>query len=104
MRTKNNITKNYDDWLLETLKDHNEAAEYLQGAMIEYQEDDNVEALLLAIRNVAIAQGGISTLAEKSNLSRESLYRTLSSHGNPRLSTLNTVLHALGFGLAIKTV
>lgn len=104
MRPKNNVTKNYDDWLIDKLKDHNEAAEYLQGAMIEYQEDDNAEALLLAIRNVAIAQGGISTLAEKSNLSRESLYRTLSSQGNPRLSTLHTVLHALGFELAIKTV
>jgi DNA-binding phage protein len=40
----------------------------LQTAFEEYQQDNNVEALLLALRDVAKAQGGLGQLAQKTNL------------------------------------
>jgi len=64
-------------------------------------EEDDPELFLLALRNVAEAQGGIAQLAEKAKLNRESLYRMLSDRGNPEFRSLDALLHALGFRLAV---
>ncbi len=74
----------------------------MQAALDEYQIDGNTEALLLAFRHVTLARGGIAELANKTKLSRESLYKTLSKKGNPKLQTLGKILRALGFSLKIK--
>jgi len=96
------ITSSYDAWLMTTLQDKEQAAAYLQVALDEYQMDSNVEALLLALRQVTEAQGGIGKLSRKTHLNRESLYRTLSSHGNPKLQTMGILLKGLGFQLSIS--
>lgn len=97
----NKITASYSEQLIDTLKNRNQAKLYLQAALEAYQLDDHAEAFLLALRHVAQAQGGIAKLAEKTQLNRETLYRTLSAKGNPRLQTLSVLLHALGFELTI---
>ena len=93
-------SKNYQDSLLESLADTNEAAAYLNAAL----EDGDNEVFLLALRNVADARlGGMSKLAETAELNRESLYRMLSENGNPELNSLSRVLQALGLKLAVET-
>ncbi len=57
---------------------------------------------MLSLRTVAEATGGMTKLAKKTKLNRENLYRALSVKGNPRFSTIDAILHALGFGLALK--
>ena len=42
-----------------------------------------------------VERGGVARAAELSKLNRESLYRLFSRDGNPRLSSLNSVLTAL---------
>ena len=42
----------------------------------------------------------MALIAEKAQLSRESLYRTLSANGNPTLKTLSAVIHATGLRFA----
>jgi len=44
----------------------------------------------------------MQTLAQKTGLGRESLYKTLSKRGNPKLSTLTTIISALGFDLKVS--
>ncbi|MBI5410890.1 MAG: putative addiction module antidote protein [Nitrospirae bacterium] len=83
--------------LIESLRDPREAGEYLNASL----EEDDPELFLLALRNVAEAQGGVAQLAEKTNLNRESLYKMLSERGNPELRSLDALLHALGFRLAV---
>ena len=56
----------------------------------------------MALRAVTEAQGGISRLAERTHLNRQNLYRALSSRGNPKLNTIGTILHGLGFKLSVK--
>lgn len=73
------------------------AAEYLNAVL----EEHDPQAFLLALRHVADANGGVSKLAADAALSRESLYRTLSETGNPKLTSLTAVLEALGMQLAI---
>jgi probable addiction module antidote protein len=94
-------TESYHDDLIQTLKDPDEAFGYLQVAMEEYQEDNDAEALLVALRNVTMAQGGVAKLAHKTRLNRQNLYNILSKKGNPRLDTFGLILRGLGFKLAI---
>ncbi|PIV06069.1 MAG: putative addiction module antidote protein [Syntrophobacterales bacterium CG03_land_8_20_14_0_80_58_14] len=91
-------TSNYDDELMEALKNPEEAAEYLNAALA----DPNQEVFLLALRDVIAARGGMSDIAGKTTLNRVSLYRSFSKRGNPELRTLNRMLTELGFSLAIK--
>ena len=73
-------------------------AEYLDVALEE--ADDRV--LLLALRHAVEAIGGMAELANRTGLSRETLYRTLSEKGNPRLSTLRAILKAFDVDLAVR--
>lgn len=65
-------------------------------------EEDDSALLLVALRNVAESQGGMAMMAKNSGLSRESLYRTLSKNGNPKVSTLIAIMKALGLHLSVK--
>lgn len=95
-------TRDYQAYLIQSLQDPDEAVNYLQVALDEYEEDGDPEAFLIALRNVTEACGGITKLAQKVHLSRQHLYRALSSEGNPRIQTLGNILHGLGFRLSIE--
>ena len=99
--TKKN--KKYQEWLLEKLKDHDEAIAYLNEALEESLKGDEESQylFLLALRNVAEAQGGIANLAKKAHVGRESLYKTLSEKGNPKWHTLVSLVIALGLNLRL---
>ena len=90
-------SKSYQADLIESLRESREAAEYLNAAL----EENDPELFLLALRNVAEAQGGMAQLADKTKLNRESLYKMLSERGNPELRSLEALLHALGLRLAV---
>jgi len=95
--------KNYQEWLLEKLKDHDEAVAYLNAALEESLKGDeeSQHLFLIAIRNVAEAQGGVGNLAKKTGIGRESLYKTLSEKGNPKWHTLVSLVIALGLNLRL---
>lgn len=88
----------YQKDLIESLKDPCEAAAYLNAAI----EEGDRAVFLLAIRNVAEANGGMAAVAKKAKLSRESLYRMLSNKGNPEIKSLTTLLHTMGLRLSIE--
>jgi probable addiction module antidote protein len=90
----------YTPQLLEDLKDPAEAAAYIEAAI---QEGDR-DGLLMALRQVAAANGGMASIAEQTGLSRESLYRAFSKRGNPTVSTLSSVLAATGLRLSVQPV
>jgi probable addiction module antidote protein len=75
------------------------AAEYLKAAM---EEADDPEVLLMALRQVAKAKGGLARVAKIAGLERESLYQALSEKGNPRLSTLLGIMRAVGLRLTVE--
>ncbi len=93
MKTDNS----HNTWLLEQLKDIDFAADFLNAA----SEDDDPATYLLALRKVVDARGGIAIVSEKTALSRETLYRTLSKRGNPTIKTLSAILKATGLKIAV---
>ena len=79
-------------------KDPHFAAEYLNAIL----EDGDQQELLTALRYLATAFGGVPHLAEQAELNATTLYRTLSSRGNPELKSLLALLKALGLRLAVQ--
>jgi len=92
-------TESYRESLLESLMNPEEAAQYLNACL----EDEDARVFLLALRDVADARGGIRALSRRAHLNRESLYRMLSSSGNPSLDSLAAVLNACGLRLAVQS-
>ncbi len=90
----------YDDWLMEQLKDPAEAAGYLEAVI----EQGDQKALMIALRHVAMAQGGIAAVARRAKVTREAAYRMLSKSGNPELRSLNAILAAAGLRLSVKPI
>ena len=90
------LCRPHDETVIELLRDDPEFAnEYLAAALDEANEPGGQTALLVALRHIAEAQG-MSAVAERAGLPRESLYRALSPRGNPTIKTLSAVLKATG--------
>ncbi len=93
-------TKSYKEHLLERLQTPEEVAGYI-NAVIEDIEDIDLPTFLLALRDAADAKG-LGKIAEQAKLNRENVYRMLSESGNPRLSSLFSVLYVLGLELRVE--
>lgn len=84
-----------------------DVSDYLDSdeAMIEYlavaMEDENTDVFIAALGAVARARG-MSHVADASGLGRESLYKALKPGSKLRYETVQKVLHALGFRLAVE--
>jgi len=75
------------------------ATEYLRAAL---EDEEEPQVLLIALRQIAEARGGIAQVAKAAGIERESLYRALSAKGNPRWSTLAAVIRAVGLKLTVE--
>jgi probable addiction module antidote protein len=97
---KRNASTTHDRAIVKELRDDPEfAAEYLKAALEDTEEP---KVLLIALRHLAEARGGMAKVAKAAGIERESLYRALSPRGNPRLSTLVAVIRALGLTLTVE--
>lgn len=96
----------YQDKTMKTKKF--DASKYLDSpeAIKEYLEimleENGIEGFQRALGHVAKAHG-MTEIAKKANVGRDSLYKSLSETGKPRLDTIYNVLQALGLKLSIKT-
>jgi probable addiction module antidote protein len=85
-------TKPYD--AAEFLETEEDMAAYLQAAF----EEGDAALVIHALGNIARARG-MSEIARKTGLRRESLYKALSPEGNPEFATVLKVVQALGIEL-----
>lgn len=92
------VSRPFQELSDEILKDPEVAALYLEDIL----QDGDMELFKLALKDVAAARlGSVKALAQKANVGRESLYKSLSKTGNPRLETLTKILDAAGLRLSI---
>jgi probable addiction module antidote protein len=97
---KHKASTSHDEAMIRELRENPDfAAEYLRAALGDAEEP---RVLLVALRRVAEARGGVAKVAKAAGIERESLYRALSAHGNPRLSTLVAVTKAMGLKLTVE--
>jgi len=90
-------TKRWDP--AEHLESEEDMAAYLEAAL----EDGDPALIAAALGDIARAQG-MSAIARKTGLGRESLYKALSPDGNPEFSTVLKVVRALGLRLHATAV
>ncbi|MBN4079631.1 putative addiction module antidote protein [bacterium AH-315-C08] len=88
----------HDEFVKKHLKTKASIESYLNEAL----EDDDPRVFLLALKDVVIARGGFSKISKQTNLSRESMYKTLSTKGNPTFKSLNKLVDTVGFQISIK--
>ncbi len=101
-RKTSNHVASHDEKVIERLRNDPEfASEYLKAAM---DDADEPRVLLIALRRIAEARGGIAKIARKAGVKRERLHRALSGAGNPRFSTLSAVAKAVGLRLTVESV
>jgi probable addiction module antidote protein len=79
-------------------RDRKFAAAYLDQVLA----DGDQEELMLALRRLSEAFGGVTGLAQQAGLNATTLYRTLSGNGNPELRTLRALLAAMGLRLSVS--
>jgi probable addiction module antidote protein len=97
MKNDHPPTVSYRESLIERLRAKPDyAIGYLNAAI-----EEGHEVFLVALKDVVDARFGMTGLAEQAELNREALYRALSEDGNPRLTTLEKILAALGLHLAV---
>jgi probable addiction module antidote protein len=93
-----------------TAKDHDDAmAEmYRQDPVFARQVINTILAdgdqgeLLVVLRHMAKAFGGVQAIAEQAQLNPTQLYRTLSAEGNPALSSFSAILKAMNMRLTVQ--
>jgi probable addiction module antidote protein len=85
-------TKSYRDGLLSRLRD----SDYAVGYLTEVLNEGDSEAFFIALRDVIDARDeNITSLADRSGVSRQALYKALSEGGNPGFATIAKVLKSL---------
>jgi probable addiction module antidote protein len=91
----------HDDAMAEVFrKDPAYAVELLNNIL----EDGDQSELLIALRQMTKAFGGVSKVAEKARLNSTHLYRTLSVKGNPEIRSLTAILKTMGLRLAVQPI
>jgi probable addiction module antidote protein len=97
------MTRSFREQLLKDLADPAEAAHYINAALDDSAEEDSQEMLLVALRDVA-ESWRMSAVANEAGVSRESVYRMLSKHGNPTYRSLAGILKALDLRLSVSPI
>ena len=84
--------------VVDYLKTDKDMAEYLEAAI----EEGDPALISAALGDIARAKG-MTRIARKAGLGRESLYKALSPNGNPGFATVLKVVRALGLRLHATT-
>ena len=93
--------KLHDDAMAEMFKQDPDFAYQLLNSLLE---DGDQAELLITIRQLAKAFGGVPELAKQTHLNTTQLYRTLSPEGNPALSSFSAILKAMGMKLSVQPI
>ena len=93
-KTKIKDLKKFD--VVDYLKTEKDIAAYLSAVL----EDGDPALFVAAIGDIARAKG-MTEIAKKSGVTRESLYRALKVEARPRFETVMRVVQALGMKLSI---
>jgi probable addiction module antidote protein len=91
--------KNHDDAMAQLFRDDPATAAATLDAILA---DGDQGELLVTLRQMTKAFGGVSEVAKATDLNPTQLYRTLSDKGNPELRSLIALLRTMGLRLAVQ--
>lgn len=93
----------YNDFLDKRLIDIDECIAYLNAALKEIENGDDISIgiFLLSLKDVISVRIGMRPICTKTKFSRAALYRTLKKDGNPQLLTIVLLLDAMDLELQV---
>jgi len=75
---------------------------YAASLLNSILEGGDQAELMVALRQMADAFGGVYAVAKEAQLNPTQLYRTLSADGNPAFSSLTAILRAMGLRFSVE--
>jgi len=91
--------RSHDDAMSDLFRDDPAAAAATLDAILL---DGDQGELLVTLRQMTKAFGGVPAIARSAELNPTQLYRTLSEKGNPELRSLTALLRTMGLRLAVQ--
>lgn len=96
--------RTFSDVTTEYYRDHpEEIDDFLKVTFEEYARDNDIGALLSALRIISRVKG-VSATAETAGISRKGLQKALSENGNPQFASVNAIMQALGYRLTAEKI
>lgn len=75
--------------------------EFRAAMLNEVMTDGNLADMLILLRQLTLAEGGMKVIAERTGLNETALYRLMSAEGNPCLKNFSKILDSLNLQLAV---
>lgn len=91
----------HDDAMAEIFREDPDYAIALLNSILQ---DGEQGELLIALRQMSKAFGGVAKVADQAQLNSTHLYRALSAQGNPEIRSLIAVLKVMGLRLAVEPI
>lgn len=91
--------RSHDDAMADLFREDPDLAAATLDAILA--EGDQGE-LLVTLRQMTKAFGGVPAVARSAELNPTQLYRTLSEDGNPELRSLSALLRSMGLRLSVR--
>jgi DNA-binding phage protein len=97
--------RTHDEAMAAVFRDDPAYAAALLNSILEDSDDPQSQAeLMIALRQMSKAFGGVRGVAQEADLNPTQLYRTLSPEGNPAVSNLSAILRVMGLRLAVQPI
>ena len=77
--------------------------QYAVDLLNEVLKNGDVGELMVTLRQLSMAEGGIGKVAKRAQINRTQAYRTLSRNGRPELQTVKSVLAAMNLQLYVRS-
>lgn len=91
--------RSHDESMADLFRDDPDLAAATLDAILA---DGDQGELLVTLRQMTKAFGGVQAVARSADLNPTQLYRTLSEAGNPELRSLSALLRSMGLRLAVQ--
>ena len=96
-------SRSHDDAMAELYRKDPDFARQVINTILQDENGDQGE-LLIVLRHMTKAFGGVQAVAEQAKLNPTQLYRTLSPDGNPALSSFSAILKVMGMRLSVQAL
>lgn len=91
----------FNEFLIDQLKDEKFQKEYMNESLSEYIEDGNFNAFFRSLENVIKSRDTISGFCKKAGIDRALLYDIFAGKRVPKIDTLAKIMKTLGYSLKI---
>ncbi len=91
----------FNDFLIEQLKNEDFQKEYMNESLAEYIKDGNFNAFFRSLENVIRSRDSISGFCKKAGIDRALLYDIFAGKRVPKIDTLAKIMKTLGYSLKV---